>query len=383
MNFGLDETQKAFETLARDFLDRECSPQVVRQAEEAEAGFSPQLYQKLADQGLLGLNIDEEFGGSAVGYTEIVLFCQQAGSHLLPGPYVPLLTAAEIIRRHGTADQKQRILPSIAQGEAMPLPAWLEGSNDCRFEQSSLQSRATRQGDVYHLQGCKKFVPFGSSATHFLWLAASGEEGGVSDQTTLFLFPAEEGSAQVTDFETQGGARVSDVSVEAECPADGVVGAVDQGWSVLCLGLELGRVATAAYALGAAEKALEMGVQYAIERHQFGRPIGSFQAIQHKLATCRCLVEQSKWLTFHAAGLMDGGNPATGEASMAKLAACRALRETATASSLVHGGYGFMQEYDIQLYFRRAKDVENWCGSLLIDRDLILRSALDPVDQAR
>ena len=119
--------------------------------------------------------------------------------------------------------------------------------------------------------------------------------------------------------------------------------------------------------------------------HTLPFPIGltEFQAIQHKLATCRCLVEQAKWLTFHAAGLMDGGNPATGEASMAKLAACRALRETATASSLVHGGYGFMQEYDIQLYFRRAKDVENWCGSLLIDRDLILRSALDPVDQAR
>ena len=136
----------------------------------------------------------------------------------------------------------------------------------------------------------------------------------MSDQSTLFLFPAKEGSAQVTDFETQGGARVSDVSLEAECPADGVVGAVDQGWSVLCLGLELGRVATAAYALGAAERALEMGVKYAIERHQFDRPIGSFQAIQHKLATCRCLIEQAKWLTFHAAGLMDGAPTSTASA---------------------------------------------------------------------
>ena len=147
------------------------------------------------------------------------------------------------------------------------------------------------------------------------------------------------------------------------------------------LGLELGRIATAAYALGAAEKALEMGVQYATERHQFGRPIGSFQAIQHKLATCRCLIEQAKWLTFHAAGLKDGDSSATGVASMAKLAACRAFKETATTSSLVHGGYGFMQEYDIQLYFRRAKDLENWCGSLLIDRDLILKSALDQAEQ--
>jgi alkylation response protein AidB-like acyl-CoA dehydrogenase len=380
MNFGLDEAQKAFAKLAKEFLDRECGSEIVRQSEELEQGFPVELYQKLANQGLLGLNIDEEFGGSAVGYTEIVLFCQQAGSHLLPGPYIPLLVATETIRRHGTIDQKKKLLPLIAQGEAIPIPAWLENSNDYQFEQGNLQSKAIQKDNVYHLKGSKNFVPFGSSATHLLWLAASKEEGRTSDQSTLFLLPLREKSIQITNFKTQGGAQISDINIKTECPVNETVGAPDQGWSILGLGLELGRIATAAYALGAAEKALEMGVQYATERHQFGRPIGSFQAIQHKLANCRCLIEQAKWLTFHAAGLKDGDASTSGVASMAKLAACRAFKETATTSSLVHGGYGFMQEYDIQLYFRRAKDLENWCGSLLIDRDLILKSALDQAE---
>ena len=290
---------------------------------------------------------------------------------------------AEIIGRHGTPEQKQQLLPAIAQGQALPLPAWLESSQDEHFEGKTLASTALPEGDLYRLQGRKLFVPFGSSATHFLWLAITGEAGTLADQSTLFLLEAPQGSARITDYPTQGGSRISDVVLETDCPPGQVIGAVNQGWDMLSLGMELGRIATAAYALGAAEKALEMGVEYAIGRHQFGRPIGSFQAIQHKLATCRCKIEQAKWLTFHAAGLMDGKSPAGGVASMAKLAACRALRETATASSLVHGGYGFMQEYDIQLYFRRAKDVENWCGSLLIDHALILENGLEAVGPGR
>lgn len=381
MNFDLDEEQEAFADLAREFLDQECSPEEVREAEKTESGFSQQMYQKLADLGFLGLIVDEEFGGVAKGYTEVVLFYEEAGRHLLPGPYISTLIATEIIRQHGTPDQKEQNLPLIARGEAITVPAWLERSNDCGFEENRLTSTAVVKGPAYHLQGCKRFVEFGASATHLAWLAGTEETGCVAKQSTLFLFPVPKEAPEVSEYVTQGGGRVCDIKLELECPDSCVLGAVNEGWSVLSLGLELGRIATAAYAVGAAQKALDIAVNYAGERHQFGRPIGSFQAIQHQLATCRCLIEQARWLNYHAAGVKDGGSRATPLASMAKLASCRALRQTATVSSLTHGGYGFMEDYDIQLYFRRAKDLETRCGSLVMDREIVLDSELEKVDR--
>jgi len=371
MDFGFSEEQEMLRSSARDFLTKEAPMTYVRKMMDDERGYTDALWRKMAELGWMGLVLPEEHGGSGLDFVDMVVVLEEMGRVVLPGPFFSTVILAGVaINDGGNAAQKAKYLPRIADGSLKATFAQLEPSG--RWDADGIQLRAQSQGGGGVLDGTKLFVPDANVADLFVVAARTGGSG--TDGITLFLVDAKTPGITVTMLKTMDQTRkLGEIAFSGvKVGADAVLGTVGGGWSLLERVVDRGKVGLAAEMCGGAQRVLEMSVDYAKVREQFGKPIGSFQAIQHKCANMLVEVESSKSITYYAAWAVANDVPeAPLAAAMAKAYTSDAYRHTAGEGIQIHGGIGFTWEHDMHIYFKRAKSSEVTFGDATWNREIV------------
>jgi len=370
VDFGFSEEQEMLRQSARNLLEKGCPSTLVRRLMEEERGYEPELWKKIAELGWLGLVIPEAYGGSALGYVDLVLVLEEMGRVVLPSPFIWTVMVAEAINRAGSEAQKKALLPKIAAGELIATIAWMEPSG--LWGADGITAAARQNGSDFVIDGAKLFVNDGHIADCMLVAARTG--GRSADGVTLFAIESSRAGVSVTPLTTMDQTRkLSEVKFAGvKATSADVVGEVGNGWKTLAAIIDRGKVMLAAEMMGGAQKVLDMTVEYAKVRTQFGRPIGSFQAVQHKCANMMIDVESAKSAVYYAAWAVSNGvAEAPLAAALAKAAASDAFRRVSADGIQVHGGIGFTWEHDMHLYFKRAKSSEFTFGDATYNRELV------------
>jgi len=377
MDIGFTEEQEMLRESARQFLESECSMSYVRKMMENHTGYSEAQWKKMADLGWMGLILPEQYGGSGLSMVDLIVVLEEMGSVLMPGPFfATVLLGALAIDLGGSAAQKQRYLPAIAAGNLKVTLAQLEKSG--RWDADGIELPATKHGAGYVLSGSKLFVHDAHNVG--LLIVPARTTGSGATGITLFLVDPHQPGVQITLLNTMDQTRklcaVSLTSVEVG--GDAVLDMPDHGWQLLERIVDCAKVGLCAEMCGGAQKVLEMSVEYAKAREQFGRPIGSFQAIQHKCANMLMQTESAKSATYYAAAaLANAAQDAHLAACMAKAYCSDAYRFVTAEGIQIHGGIGVTWEHDMHLYFKRAKGSEVTFGDATWNRELVAQIVLD------
>ncbi|MFN8544153.1 MAG: acyl-CoA dehydrogenase family protein [Candidatus Binatia bacterium] len=354
IDFGLSDEQEALQRAAREFLAGECPPSLVRETAKTPDGVPRALFRKIAEQGWLGLAVPEKFGGLGLHTLDLALVLEEAGRAALPGPFLATQLVIAALVHAGSTAQKKTWLPRLAAGEAFAALAYLEEGD--RQDPAGVQVTAKRTRDGWQLAGTKLFV-LDAPAADVLLVAARTKKGEGAAGVSLFLVERATPGVKVLPQETMDlTRRVGEVVLRnAVVPRDALVGTDGAGWPVLARLLDLACVGIAADSLGGAERALEMAVTYAMTREQFGRKIGSFQAMKHIAAEIVADVAPATSLVWWAAWMQDrGGKDAARAAAMAKASLGDVASRTTRRAVEMHGGIGFTWEHDLHLWFKRA-----------------------------
>lgn len=368
MNLGYTEEQVAIADTVRRLCEDHCSCDIVRMAEHSGFEAARSLWDLMREAGLLGLLIEAEHGGAGLSLQEAVAVYEVLGRHLAPTPhFASSVVSALTLQRVASTPIKEKWLRRIADGSAVVVPAWLEPESGFGEDGIALEAEAVAAG--YRLSGRKQHVPFAKIADALLVLArVVGPHNG--DELELFLVdPKQPGlhiqasTSLAADDQSIVEFRSVEVSGEDRLTDSGC------GWATWSEVVNEAIIADAAYAVGLAERALEMTVDYARERKQFGQPIGAFQAISHALVDCAIAVDGARALVQEAAWAHAHGYSWRALGAMAARFARSAARDVTAKAEQVHGGIGFTLDYDIQLYYRRAKQLQvNWWDKHFLGR---------------
>jgi alkylation response protein AidB-like acyl-CoA dehydrogenase len=375
MDFAFSEEQDMLRASAREFLGKQVTSKTVRSLAESEDGFDAGLWKRLAELGWTGLGIPEEYGGVGT-FLDLVVVLEEAGRALLPGPFFTTMgLGVPALLEAGTEAQKKQVLSAVAAGDARVTLAMTEPAG--RWDSGGVELRAERSGGSWRLSGTKLFVPDAEAADHIVVVARTraGDDEGI----TLFLVSGRPAGLTVGPLKTMDMTRRwYELKFDGvELSDDAVMGSPDQGWPPLKRALEWGAAALCAEMVGGAQWVLDTSVEYAKTRHQFGKPIGIYQAVSHKLSDMLLEVESARSATYYAAWTVDADAPDRALAtSMAKAYASDAFRKAAGNGIQVHGGIGFTWEHDMHLYFKRAKSSEVTLGDATYHRELVAQ-ALD------
>ena len=355
MDLGLNEAQQMLKNSAQEFLEAECSKDYVREMEEDERGYTPELWQKLAEQGWLGLIIPEKYGGVELEYQDLIVLLEEMGRYMLPGPYFSTVVMGGMtITDAATEEQKQEYLPRIAEGQIIVTLAINEPSG--RWDPEGIELTASENGEKWVLNGTKLFVPNAHVSDYIVVAARTGD--GAND-ISLFIVSTQAKGVEETLLQTIASDRQSEVIFNnVEISSADLLGEKNAGWSTIEKVLQWGAIGKCAEMTGGGQEVLDMTVEYAKQRTQFGRPIGTFQAIQHHCANMATDVEGSKFITYQAAWRLSEGLPADREVAMAKAWVSEAYRRVCALGHQSHGAIGFTKEHNMQLYSRRAKAAE-------------------------
>jgi alkylation response protein AidB-like acyl-CoA dehydrogenase len=374
MDLEFSVEQKMLVEMVRGVCAEYAPLDVVRAVEDDPTGYPAELWKQLGELGLLGILIPEADGGSGQTLLEAAILYEEFGRSLAPSPHFPsaVLGAGALVAA-GSEEQRAAWLPKLASGEAIFTPAWLEPGHG--FGPRGVALEAKREGNDFVLRGVKRHVLFASAADRLLVLARSGR--GEAD-VDLFLVDPEAAGVTLT----QQHSLASDTQYQVELdgvrvPAADRVGAAGSGWETWDAVMHPGAILLAAQAIGGAARALELTVQYAKDREQFGKPLGAFQAISHYLADAATAVDGGRTLVHEAAWAAAEGRSVARLAPMAKLFACQTYRDVTAMAQQVWGGVGFTLEYDIQLFFRRAKQLQlSWWDTRHLE-ELVAAAVLD------
>jgi alkylation response protein AidB-like acyl-CoA dehydrogenase len=375
VDFAFSEEQEMLRSSTRDFLAKECSSKVVRKLMEAPGAYDEGLWKKIVGLGWTALGIPEQYGGVGT-FLDLVVVLEEAGRALMPGPFFATMgLAVPALIEAGTEAQKKEVLGAIAQGSARATVAVTEPSG--RWDASSVTLSAKPSGGGWQLDGVKLFVPDAEAADYMIVAARTRGEG--EDGISLFLVKGRPAGMKVTALKTLDMTRRwSEVRFEGlKLEADALMGPADKAWPQLKRALEWATAAICAEMIGGTQKVLETSTEYAKTRHQFGKPIGIYQAVSHKLADMLVLSESGRSATYYAAWAVEADAPDRAlAASMAKAYVSDAYRKVAGDGIQVHGGIGFTWEHDMHLYFKRAKSSEVTLGDATYHRELVAQ-ALD------
>jgi alkylation response protein AidB-like acyl-CoA dehydrogenase len=373
MNFGFSDEQELLRATARKFFDNECTSAFVRQRMEEPAGVTDAFWTKLAEQGWLGLISPEADGGSGLGFVDLVVLMEEMGRVVMPGPYFSTVVLGGLaIQEAGSAEQKKAWLPKIAGGEAKVALAWTEPT--ARWDAAGVAATAKPVGRDWMLSGTKLFVLDAHLADLVVVAARTSESSEPERGVTLFLVPRGAAGMESKLLPTMDQTRkLCEVQLhDVRVPGEARLGSIDGGWTPLSRVIERATVALCAEMCGGAQKVLEMTTEFAKIRVAFGRPIGAYQGVKHKLADMLVDVENAKSLTYYAAWAVDENAPeATLAASMAKAYCSDAYRKVAGHGIQLHGGIGFTWEHDMHLYFKRAKSSEVMFGDATYHRERV------------
>ena len=368
MNFDFSDDQKQLRDQARKFLNEKCSPKAVRAVLDGKEPYDRELWKGLAEMGFLGVAIPEQFGGAGAGHLELCVIAEEMGRALAPVPFSSTVyLAAEALLLAGSDAQKQKWLPKIASGEAIGTLALFEGKGNPSPQAIGLAATGSA------LNGVKKPVPDGAIADFAIVAARTGSSGR---ETDISLFQVDMKGSGV---ETKALTNVDPTRGQAEltfkdCKAE-PLGAGGEGWGIVTQVLDRAAVLIAFEQVGGADRALEMGRDYALDRIAFGRPIGSFQAVKHILADMYVSATLARSNCYYGAwALSTNASELPEAAATARISATQAFQHCAKNNIQVHGGMGFTWEFDCHMYYRRSNALALGLGSqsywedALIDR---------------
>ena len=384
MDVLLSEEEQMVKNLAREFLEGECSPSLARAMELDDLGYPPQLWKQMADLGWFGISLPEAYGGQGLPITYLGIVLEEVGRAIAPVPFHSTMVAALAINAHGSEQQRRELLPGVATGAK--ILTWAFNERDPRFLPQAIQTQAVRDGDDFILTGTKLFVDNFSAAEKCLVVCRTGpaSEEDPRHGVSMLLVDTNAQGVSTVPLTTLAKDKQSIVTFDqVRVPAANLVGRQDQGWDQVQDMLDRGTALLCAQMVGAARKDAEMGIEYAKNRVAFGRPIGSFQSIQHLCADMTIWIDGCQLLTYEALWKMDQGMPAALEVSQAK-AFCNDKCEAAVRSSqVIHGGIGFMMEFDLHLWFRRVSAWSMRMGTTFEHRSRIARTLLDQPGKVR
>ena len=384
MDVLLSEEEQMVKNLAREFLEGECPPSLARAMEQDDLGYPPHLWKQMADLGWFGMSLPEAYGGQGLPLTYLGIVLEEVGRAIAPVPFHSTMVAALAINAHGSEQQRRELLPGVATGST--ILTWAFNERDPRFLPHTIQARAIADGDDFILSGTKLFVDNFNSAAKCLVVCRTGaySEENPKDGISLLLVDTNAQGVSHVPLTTLAKDKQSIVTFDqVRVPVSNLVGQQDQGWELAQDMLDRGTALLCAQMVGAARKDSEMGIEYAKNRVAFGRPIGSFQSIQHLCADMTIWIDGCQLLTFEALWKMDQGLPAGLEVSQAK-AFCNDKCEAAVRSSqVIHGGIGFMMEFDLHLWFRRVSAWTMRMGTTFEHRSRIARTLLDQPGKVR
>jgi alkylation response protein AidB-like acyl-CoA dehydrogenase len=351
MDFGLSEEQRQLKDSARAFLSGECPTPALRKIIADEDGYPRELYADMAKLGWSGLIVPEEFGGAGLGMLDMAMLLEEGGYAAMPGPFLfSSVLAASALKLGGSRELNSKWLIPLASGKAIGTVGVVEGAGS--IEAVDIESVASKDGAGWRLDGKKMFVPYANVAD-FIVVAAKNDAGEIG----LFVVDAKSPGVTVRSLKNLDlTRRVSSVELKS-APAELLSG----GTELFVKLIDVAAVAIAADSLGGIERALEMAVEYSKIREQFGKPIGSFQALKHVAAEIVADLEPARALVWYAAYRAE--EKSSREASMAKARLCDIYSRTTDRAVLMHGGIGFTWEHDMHLWFKRARFNESYFGS--------------------
>jgi len=349
MDFSLSEQQEMLRKIARDFFSNELPKTLVKEMAQDARGYRPDLWEKMAGLGWMGLVLPEKYGGSEASFLDLAILLQEMGRACLPGPFFStVVLGAFTIMEAGSERQKERLLPGLARGELIITLAVAEpnaiNSPDC------FEVKARKRGDDYIIGGTKLFVPDAHVADCVI-CAAKTAKG-----LTLFLVDTKSPGVTCTVLPAMGGERQCEVNFDqVKVSGKDILGEIGRGQYYLDKVLTRAAAAKCAEMLGGAEQVMEMTVAYAKDRVQFGRPIGAFQSIQHHCANMLNDLDGCRCMTYRAAWMVSEGIMCTREVSLAKAWVNEAYRRITALGHEIHGAIAFQHDHDMHLYFKQAR----------------------------
>ena len=376
------EEELMLKNVAREFLEAEVSTALVREMELDGLGYPPALWKKMADLGWLGMSLPEQYGGQGLPLVYLGLIIEEMGRVMAPVPMHSTMVAALTIESDGSDQQKQDILPAVADGKM--VLTWAVHERDARLIPEAMNLEAKADGDGWILNGTKMFVDNFIVAERCLVACRTSPASDTNQGISLFLVDPNGTGVNQTALVTLAKDKQSRVDFkDHRVESAALVGEVDQGWPIIEAMLDRGTALLCCQMVGAARKDSEMAIEYAKNRVAFGRPIGSFQSVQHMLADMLLHVDGGEMLTFEALWKMDQGLPASVEVSQAKAFCNEKCESVVRTSQVIHGGIGFMMEFDLHLWFRRVTAWSLRMGTTYDHRAKIASALLDVPGRVR
>ena len=371
MDLALSEEQEMLKAMAREFLTDKLPKTVVKEIEESELGYSPELWREMAELGWVGLVLPEQYGGGGMNFLDLAVLLEEMGRACLPGPYFSTVVLGGLpILDAGSEEQKQEYLPKIATGETIFTLALTE--SNARYDAAAIEVRATAEGNAYILNGTKLFVPDAHIADYMLVVARTDEKAKSESGITIFIVDTKSPGISHTVLKTIANDKLCEVVFnQVSVPGENILGQLNQGWSEVQKIVQRAAVAKCCEIVGCIQQALDMTVDYAKERKQFDRPIGSFQIIQHYCADMATDVDSARLSTYQAAWMISEGLPCTQEVAIAKAWAGEASQRIMALAHQIHGAIGYSIDHDLQFYTRRAKAAEVTFGDASFYRDVV------------
>jgi alkylation response protein AidB-like acyl-CoA dehydrogenase len=370
MKLTLTEEQEMLKKTARDFLVDKCSKKFVKQMEESETGYSRELWQEMAVLGWIGLAFPGKYGGGDMSFLDLAVLLEEMGRACLPSPFFSAVVLGGLpILDVGSEEQKQEYLPKLIRGEKVFTLALTEPGYH-NYDASSVTVEATRDNGNYIISGTKLFVPDAHIADYLLCVARTKPKSGV----TIFLADAKNPRINYTVLKTTGGDKLCEVVFD-QIPVlkANILGRLNSGWSAVQKIVQRAAVGKCCEMVGNIQRVLEMTVDYAKERKQFDRPIGSFQVIQHYCADMATDVDSARFCTYQAAWMLSEGLPCTKEVAIAKAWIGEASQRIFSLAHQIHGAIGVTIEHDLHYYTRRAKAAELAFGDADFYREVVAK----------
>lgn len=377
MNFALSVIQKLLKTEARNFLGTECPASSIRRMETDELGYDPALWGKMVGFGWTSLPFSAEYGGADGSFLDLVVLAEEMGRVNLPSPFIPSLVLGGLTLMDSKNEEKKRdLLPKIASGETIATMASLEEDDnpDCY----TTETRAILKNNAYHIKGVKLFVPFAPAADVIIVALGIDNPTGTVRKPALFVLNGIETGILMHLMPNIAGQKLYELDFDLIVSPESLLAEGDEAVKVIKKTNEKAAIIKCAELVGAMGKVLEMTLNYARERKQFGHPIGSFQTIQNYCANMAVDVEASRWNTYHAAWLLSEGLPATMPVAIAKTWIEEACERVLSLSHQIHGAIGFTRELDLELFIRCAKMAEVAFGSGDFYRQKIAQCIIEP-----
>ena len=374
MDLGLSEVQQMLKSSAQELLSQECPLTLVRAMEEDPRGYTDELWRQIVGVGWTGLVFPEKYGGTGGSFLDLMVLLEEMGRALVPSPFFSTVVLGGMtVLDSGTDAQKLDILPRICAGQLIMTLALTEPS--ATYEPWGIETVAESQGDNYVIRGTKLFVADAQEAGLILVAARTSTGTDPAQGITLFLVPADSQGLSISPLNTISSDQQFEVTLDGvRVPAASALGAVDKGWPVVQRALQRAVTGKSVEMLGGADAVVEMTVEYVKQRTQFGRPIGSFQAVQHHCADMATDVEGSRNIVYQAAWRVSEGGPSEREVSMAKAWVSGAYQRVCAMAHQCHGAIGFTKEHDLQLYTRRAKALELTYGDANFHKELVIEN---------